>query len=261
MREVAESADSNFVTHACWVQRQLAGMRATDDGGLVIADSGLPCDTFNIICRARLAPQDAPARAREAIDYFARVNRPFSWWVGPADTPRNLGEHLEAAGLKPAEAELAMSADLGALNAEHTAPSGLAIRRASTEAELTDYARINAANWSPPDPMVLRFYQLATPLLLRSDAPLWLYVGYLDGQAVATAELAVGGGVVGLYGIATLEAYRRRGIGTALTLRPLLDARAAGQTTGVLQAAPDGVGIYRRVGFETYGEIVEYKPV
>ena len=71
----------------------------------------------------------------------------------------------------------------------------------------------------------------------------------------------MGGGVVGLYSIGTLAAYRRRGFGGALTLRPLLDARAEGHRIGSLQAAPGAVGIYARVGFAPFGEDTEYKPV
>jgi len=40
----------------------------------------------------------------------------------------------------------------------------------------------------------------------------------------------------------------------------LEDARAAGLRTAVLQAAPDGVGVYRRLGFAEFGTIREYKP-
>jgi ribosomal protein S18 acetylase RimI-like enzyme len=105
---------------------------------------------------------------------------------------------------------------------------------------------------------VLRFYELAAPVLLRDDAALWLYVGYLDDIPVATADLAIGGGVVGLYSICTLEAYRRRGFGSALTLQPLLDARAQGYRTAILQSAADS--LYARAGFEPFGEITEYKP-
>jgi ribosomal protein S18 acetylase RimI-like enzyme len=164
------------------------------------------------------------------------------------------------AGLRLAETEIAMAADLSALRIHDLSPGGLAIRRVRTAAELQDFARIVAANWTPPDPEVCRFYELAAPVRLTRDAPQWLYVGYLAGAPVATAELTVGGGVAGLYNICTLADYRRRGIGTALTLQPLLDARKSGVHTGVLQAAADGVGIYTRIGFQRFGDITEYKP-
>jgi hypothetical protein len=45
-----------------------------------------------------------------------------------------------------------------------------------------------------------------------------------------------------------------------MTLRPLVDARAAGYHTAVLQAAPDGVGVYARLGFAPTGRYTEYKP-
>jgi predicted acetyltransferase len=66
--------------------------------------------------------------------------------------------------------------------------------------------------------------------------------------------------VVGLYNIITVEGYRQRGIGTALTTRPLLDARAVGVTTAVLQATDAGARLYRQLGFAAFGEIIEYKP-
>ena len=60
-------------------------MQVLAESGLVLIDSGLPCDTFNIICRARLTADQAPQRIREAIAFFHSVGRPFSWWVGPAE--------------------------------------------------------------------------------------------------------------------------------------------------------------------------------
>lgn len=257
---LAEAADGNFATHAGWVQGRVAGMRVIDQEGLMLVDSGLPCDTFNLVLRARLEPHSAAERVREALAYFRGVERLFSWWVGPADRPSGLGDVLADAGLERAESELAMAATLAELRAGDVAPGGLRVERVRTPEQLRDFARVNAANWSPPDPLVTRFYELAAPVLLAGDSPLWLYVGYVDGEAVAASELAVGGGVVGLYNIATLETHRRRGFGSAMTLRPLLDARAAGHRTAVLQAAPDGVGVYTRLGFRPFGQITEYKP-
>ena len=110
------------------------------------------------------------------------------------------------------------------------------------------------------DAEALRYYQLAASVLLQPAAPQWLYLGCLEGQPVATAELTIAGGVAGLYNITTLPAYRGRGIGSAMTWQPLLDARAAGLGAAVLQAADAGVNVYRRIGFAPFGVITEYKP-
>src|SRR6185295_8969003 len=56
------------------------------------------------------------------------------------------------------------------------------------------------------------------------------------------------------------DAFRRRGFASAMMAHALEDARAAGLRTAVLQAAPDGVGVYRRLGFAEFGTIREYKP-
>jgi ribosomal protein S18 acetylase RimI-like enzyme len=257
--ETAIAADENLATHFTWVQRQTAGMRAVLEDDLVRTECGMDCDTFNAVCRARLSAERSAARIREAIAWFA--GRPFSWWVGPADAPGDLGRRLSDAGLAASETELAMAARLSALRADRTAPGCLEIRRVATPSELSDFARINAANWTPPDLDVVRFYELAAPLLLAPGSPIRLYVGYAGGEPVAASELTVGGGVAGLYGISTLEAHRRKGYGTAMTLRPLRDARAEGLELAVLQASDAGAGVYRRIGFEEFGGITEYKPV
>jgi ribosomal protein S18 acetylase RimI-like enzyme len=233
-------------------------MRALLGQDLVLTDCGMRCDTFNAACRARLAPAAASARIREAIAWFA--GRPFSWWVGPADGPADLPARLSDAGLSPAESEVAMAADLSRLRPVDTAPDGLVIRRVRTATELARYARINAANWNPPDRLLVRFYEVAGPVLLAPESPLRMYVGYAGDQAVATCELTVGGGVAGLYGISTLAAHRHRGYGSAMTAYPLLEAREDGIATAVLQASAAGLGVYERIGFEKFGEITEYKP-
>jgi GNAT superfamily N-acetyltransferase len=258
--EVVAAADANLVTHIGWVQQRTPGMRIVDAPDLVLVDSGLPCDTFNVVCRARLGQGTARERIRAVVEYYADVGRPFSWWGSPGDQPPELDGLLRATGLHPAETELVMAADLAALRAGDLAPGGLQNRRVRTAGELHDFAEIIAASWTPPDAHVLHFYELAAPALLAADAALWLYVGYLGEVPVATAELTVGNEVVGLYNIVTRAAYRRRGFGTALTLQLLLDARGCGYRMAILQASAMGESVYARVGFEPFGQITEYKP-
>ncbi|HEX6104202.1 MAG TPA: GNAT family N-acetyltransferase [Gemmatimonadales bacterium] len=253
-----ETADGNLVTHMTWVQSRLPGGHVELGEDLVLSDSGLPCDSFNFVCRARMNLGAAAAVAR-VVKYFISAGRPFSWWVGPADRPADLGRALLDAGFAAAESELAMTADLDRLGSADLAPGGLRIERATTPQRIRDFAVVNAANWSPPDAQVLRFYELAAPILASPEAPLRLYVGYLGGEGVATSELTVSEGAVGLYNISTVEAHRRKGIGSALTLRPLVDARAEGHRLAVLQASEDGQGVYARIGFRATGRYTEYQ--
>ena len=87
-----------------------------------------------------------------------------------------------------------MAADLAALPEDYYAPPGLEIRRVLTKTELGDFACVVAKTSSPPDPEVVRFYDLASPVLLAPGVPQWLYVGYLMDKPVATAECTIGGG-------------------------------------------------------------------
>jgi ribosomal protein S18 acetylase RimI-like enzyme len=258
--EVAERADAAFVTHVTWVPERTTGMSCRITPALVLADSGLCCDTFNFICRARLERDEASAAAAAAIDYFARVDRPFSWWVGPADRPTDLGLILDALGLQRAETELAMAMLLGSLPEQIPKVVGLEVRQVSSESELNVFARLSAANWTPPDPDVLAFYCRAAAALLDPESPQHLYLGFFDGEPVATAEAAYAGPTVALFNIMTRPPLRGRGIGSWMTWQPLNDARGAGCDLGVLQAAEAGVGLYRRLGFRSFGGITEYKP-
>ena len=256
----AARADEPFVTHVTWPLERTAGMETDVRPELVLGDSGLPCDTFNIICRARLGGARVRAAARDAVSHFARVGRPFSWWVGPADHPRDLGSVLEDIGLRQAETSLAMAMPLAPLPDPPPPIPGLEVRRVRTGAELDALAHMAAANWTPPDLDVLTFYRRAAAALLDVAAPRWLYVGYLDGEPVATAEATVQSRAVGLFNISTRAAFRGRGIGSMLTWQPLHDAWAAGCDLAVLQADEGAVGLYRRLGFVAFGEITEYKP-
>ncbi|NMO18857.1 GNAT family N-acetyltransferase [Pyxidicoccus fallax] len=250
--------EANMVEHMTYLARRIPGATVKDEPGLLLVDSGIPSNTFNVVCRARLRPQDADARISAAIGHFREKGFPFAWWVGPGAMPEDLETRLTAQGLANAEAEQGMAADLSRLPAL-TVPAGLDLRRVSTERELADVARVLAANWDPPDPGVMDFYARTARVALAPDSPVRFYVGYLDGVAVAASECFLAHGVAGLYSVATVKAARRRGIGTALTLAPLLDAREAGYRTATLQASADGQPVYARLGFEPCGAFREYQ--
>lgn len=256
--ELTLAAAKNFSTHSTWVQDRAEGMRAHVTPRLSMGDSGLATDTFNIVSGARLTGSSASRDVRQAIEWYGR--RPFSWWVSPGDLPADLPSVLDAAGLHRAEEETAMTCDLRLLDDSVHWPRDLTVTRVRTSSDLDTFAELLARLADPPDTCVQEFYASAAPWLLSRACPLRLYLGRRDGTAVATAEVTLAAGIVGLYNVSTAEPQRGQGIGRALTVVPLLEARAAGAGFAVLQAAGEARRVYARVGFASAGLVAEYKP-
>jgi ribosomal protein S18 acetylase RimI-like enzyme len=85
------------------------------------------------------------------------------------------------------------------------------------------------------------------------------YLGTLHGTVVAIGTLFVGSQMTGIYDLVTRDDYRRRGIGSAMFQHLLHHASTCNRRFCVLQASPDGLGIYKRAGFRTGGEVQTFE--
>lgn len=258
--DVSDAMEANLASHLAHLPEQLEGAVVFHEADLVLVDSGARSDTFNSISRARLHAGQVEVRIEWALRHFRSRELPFSWWVGPTSRPDDLAERLTEHRLSYAETESGMWLDLGHAPSPPPTPPELDIRVVVSEDDLAAYAAVLAANWDPPDRAVTDVYARAASGTLDRSSPARYYIGYLDGNPVATSECYLAHGVAGIYNVATLAHARRRGFGTAMTAVALQAARAEGYGMAVLQASDDGTGIYERLGFTVRGEFREYKP-
>jgi len=85
------------------------------------------------------------------------------------------------------------------------------------------------------------------------------YVGYADGEPVSTAATVIGGGVVGVYNVATMPGRRRGGFGEAVMRHALEQARREhGISRTILQSTPQGFELYERMGYRTVTSIAVF---
>jgi ribosomal protein S18 acetylase RimI-like enzyme len=262
--EVVAAAVQSFASlvrhlHLCVDQARVI---PADD--VLILDSSVADDTFNLITLTRFAPEAAARRVAETLEAVRATGRPFSWSVDPFASAQ-LPSVLEAAGLKECGRLPLMCVDLVAEVETEPVPGGLEIRRVTTEREFADYARTIADLWQPPAPGIIDFFGQAAKGILgleqgsqNPDTPFQVFIGYLDGEPVCTAQSALLHGVAAFFNIVTAAGFRKRGFGSAMTLAAMRAARDEGYRTAVLQASPMGEPVYRSLGFTQRGQYLEF---
>ena len=219
--------------------------------------TNLPISLFNSVMDANLVPKHTDA-AIQSIVSDARVrNVPLLWWIGPSTRPVDLGKRLENNGFKFDETSPGMAVDLEKLSQSTAKPAGFSIQLAQGEAAWRQWSTVMELGFGAAASNELSVNAWCS-LLEQHPQTMLAYTGWLDHQPVAAALLLLAAGVAGIYCVATIPEARRKGIGSLMTLQPLIQARSMGYRIGVLQASNMGLGVYRSLGFREYCQIDSY---
>lgn len=124
---------------------------------------------------------------------------------------------------------------------------GFAIQQVTNESGLQDHRRMVTEGFGADASIAEAM--LGVGILQHGECS--VYVGYLDGEPVASGFGWRTGRTIGVYNIATIPAARRRGFGEAMTARVIADGEAAGCDVAALQASAMGRPIYERMGFRS----------
>ena len=114
--------------------------------------------------------------------------------------------------------------------------------RATREA----FARITSESFDIPNSVAKAVYE---------PERAWLgdyrgFVGSAAGKIIATVAVVAAGDALGIYSLATVAEYRRRGYGEALLRSAIAAERErTGLNTVILQSTEAGYSMYKRIGF------------
>lgn len=213
------------------------------DGDLILIARGEAGPDFNFaVVVGPLPPEQVFARADAffgGTTYAVAVE---------AETAQPTEEALRAAGWRLDEDEPALVLTPIPTTIPEP-PAGLTIELVSTEASLRDFVALSgrAGRWTPP-------------LAFVRDPAVAFFVGYVAGAPVAACRFIRYEDVGEITGVTTIPAFRRRGIGTALTWAACAEGARRGCVAMTLTASAMGYPVYVAMGFVPVCTIRTYLP-
>ena len=225
------------------------GGEVRDEPDLIWCAIGIPSAGWNRVTRTQITLEMLDERIEWVIARARALCVPFLWVIGPSTRPAGLGAQLLRHGFIDEGEDPAMGINLAQLPGERLLPQGVTVERVENHVSLEQWVRTSFTGFELPASGVEAFFAAVSRDDFGDAAAAHYYLARLDGEPVATAALSLAGGVAGIFAVTTIEAARRKGIGAAVTMAPLLDARDRGYCVGVLQASEMGYPVYARMGF------------
>jgi ribosomal protein S18 acetylase RimI-like enzyme len=238
--------------------RVIASSRAAGElhelHGVSIASAGVTFQMFNaaFLSAAVASETEMKQRIRLPVAHFDQRGLEWAYWVcedwieQPArKRSRRWFEHY---GLR-------LSTELPGMIADRILPlPRIDVRRVGGRATWDAFCEIGSVCFHVPITWFREVFD---------NASVWdrfvSYVGYLDEEPVSTTSIVRGAGVTGVYNVATLPGFRRRGFGEAVMRHALAEVCGElGTERVILQSTPAGLGMYQRMGFRTVARVAVY---
>ncbi len=190
------------------------------------------------------------AEIEQAIDeqmaYFTEIGGNFEWKVYDHDAPADLRQRLTARGFQVGPAEAFLVLPISHLDLARK--SGADVRKMQTIEQFEDYLAVEQVMW--PDDGNNARSESRRRFLEHPDADGY-YVGYFEGKPATCGRVTFreGSRFAGLFGGATLDDNRGRGLYTAVVTARAKEAHSRGVDFLFVDALPTSRPILERRGF------------
>ncbi|GAC1393957.1 MAG: hypothetical protein NVS4B11_15350 [Ktedonobacteraceae bacterium] len=254
-----EAMEANFAEEMMCFGRVLPGGEVHESPELCWFYTGRP--HLNGVTRTHLAHDDkaySDKKITETLEYFTVRNTPTHWAVSTATYPPDLVTRLQAHGFTKVGEDSNMAIELHSINENIPSPLELAMKEVEDLETLKAYSAISTRGFHTSQDTAQSYYDCYVGNGFGTGKPWHHYLAWLNGTPVAVASLLLHAGIAGIYGVATLPEARKQGIGAALTLHCMREARALGYRIAVLAPSQMGLNMYRKIGFREVGMAYYY---
>ena len=221
----------------------------TEHAAMLITGEPHPFGNF-----ASLTRSDAVDAVRASIDALAEVKAPTALLFSGGAVSAPVAEAMAAAGYVDAGIMPGMAVDIDAM-APAAAPEGFTFERVGGGEAGEAWTAAFSDGYELPRGVGEAFGPKSLGGDDAPDATMQWFAVTKNGSMVATSMLILLDGLAGIYGVATLPAERKQGLGAFATAQALLRAKELGYRVGILQASEMGTPVYERLGFRAFGGI------
>ncbi|HDR4559646.1 GNAT family N-acetyltransferase [Bacillus cereus] len=251
----------NFTYKTSYIARQVHGMNVKETKDYIAVDCGLPADTFNIITLLNNDLMEGIEKLYKVINSYNQKKYPMSFWFWDDRHEQAIKNELIKLGLKEAEQNIAMVADLKAIHPTINMPEGFKIQRAFSPEQIKNFGETlaNLFGTSEEGTHVQAFYNQTASFDLWDSENMKLYLGIFKNEVVSVGSLVCTKDSIGIYDIATKEEIRGQGFGSTMFNYLLQEAKELKVAQCVLQASPDGINIYKKAGLQSVGQMTVFE--
>lgn len=218
----------------------------------------LPDHFMNMVVCNQLPSEGVDDLIENTLAHFRSMNIRKLSWLAHDDVPSvEINKVLLAHGLTFKESfATEMALDLSLLPGGLPMHPDLKIVPVVDEVALRQWIHVASIGFRITEEFEKVWYDFFVDAIF--DGQFRTYLALLNGKPVGTSQLFLSEGVAGIYNVTCIPEARGQGIGSAITLAPLLKARELGYRIGILQASQRGYSVYRRLGFQDFGELSLY---
>jgi ribosomal protein S18 acetylase RimI-like enzyme len=200
----------------------------------------------NMVLRAGWPIEGIENRIDEMFTQIGCHIDQIDWMVFPGDNPSDLGRRLEARGMPCGRGGNWLYADLTSLGATQSEPRSFHIEQVRDDQRMKEWVRVSEAGFGTE----LRcFYDAYARHGYGPEAFSLHYIGYLENTPVTSGSLLEAGGCASIYDVSTPAAFRRQGLGGALTHALMGEIRNRGYNDTWIWSSNMAKGVYEKLGY------------